>query len=107
VISRNCGIELGTRSCQLTLDVPGVNEAEIQVESNGSASVELTIYDGQSAADAVAAYSRFRGALRVIYPALAFQESSIGTDRDRLTISPAPTAKLTLLRRLAPREGIG
>lgn len=105
LVSRNCGIERGTRTCMLTLAVPGIREAEVSVESNGSASVELTLYEGGDAGEAAAAYSRFRSALRVIYPALAFRESSRGENRDQLSISPAPTANLMLVKR--PRSSSG
>ncbi|WP_380780407.1 hypothetical protein [Sphingomonas sp. R86520] len=98
LVSQDCETLEHDRWCKLRELPVGVTSGDVIVEGNGSSRVELTIYRGSSVAESVAAYRRFHGWLRAMYPALQFQERS-GADRDSATMSPSPLAILSITRR--------
>jgi hypothetical protein len=103
-VIRDCEIVEGTRTCQLTMPVPGVVEAFAEMESTGSSEVVLTIYQGPSDEAANAAYSEFRLRLRTIFPAAAFNDRPEHDGRKSLSFTPA-TGALFELRKLLRSNG--
>lgn len=98
-VSTNCETYSSFRACDLTLAVVGASKTEVTIDQDGSSNVTLVVYEGSSEIEAATAYSRFRGWLRSIYPALSFDEQSRPDGRDEVSMKPAPTATLTLSKR--------
>jgi hypothetical protein len=97
-VRTNCETFSSFRSCDITIPVVGTTSTNVTIDQDGSASIDLKIYEGASEADALAAYRRFYRWLRAIYPAIAFEERT-RDGRDQVKMRPAPTADLMLYKR--------
>jgi hypothetical protein len=98
-VSTNCEKYSTFQECELTLPVIGTSERIASIDQDGSSSVDLTIYQGASDVEASAAYSRFRGWLRQIYPTLTVLERIYPDGGEDARMTPDKKASLRLSKR--------
>lgn len=104
-VATGCEVVGGDKSCDLAFTPSGAISADVTVEQNGAASVDLVLYRGTSETEASEVYSRFRGHLRTIYPALAFRERT-RNEHDYVEMSPSALASLTLTKWKSVRDNV-
>lgn len=105
-VAANCESVGGGQICELKTPLPGVVSRSVHREPDGASEVYAVFYRGQSKSDAEGAYAEFRRKLRIIYPAVSFNERVRPDGGQEVNFQPAQQALVRLLHGVRDGEHV-